>query len=55
MSARVIDAASVTVPLDGTALDAEGIVRDADLSVALRSSLEALALAVHPGASPRIV
>ena len=28
MSARVIVAASITVPLDGKALDADGIVRD---------------------------
>lgn len=46
MSARVIVAASVTVPLDGKALDADGIVRDAELSTALRSALEALALIV---------
>jgi NAD(P)H-dependent FMN reductase len=43
MSARVIVAASITIPLDGKALDADGIVRDAGLSAALGSSLEALA------------
>lgn len=55
MSGRVIDAASITVPLDGHALDADGIVRDAGLSAVLRSSLEALVLASHPGESSRIV
>jgi chromate reductase, NAD(P)H dehydrogenase (quinone) len=43
MSAIVIVEASITVPLDGTRLDANGIVRDAELSTALRSALEALA------------
>lgn len=47
MSARVIAAASITVPLDGKALDTGGIVRDADLSTTLRSALEALALASY--------
>jgi chromate reductase, NAD(P)H dehydrogenase (quinone) len=45
MSARVIVAASITIPLDGKALDADGIVRDPELSATLRSSLEALAVA----------
>jgi NAD(P)H-dependent FMN reductase len=49
MSARVIVAASIAVPLDGTALDADGIVRDAELSAVLRSSLEALVLASYQG------
>jgi chromate reductase, NAD(P)H dehydrogenase (quinone) len=49
MSARVIVAASITVSLDGKALDADGIVRDPELSAALRSSLEALALSIDPG------
>lgn len=44
MSARVIVAASITVPLDGRALEADGIVRDPEVSAALRSSLEALTL-----------
>jgi NAD(P)H-dependent FMN reductase len=42
MSAHVIVAASITVPLDGRALDAEGTVKDAELSAALRSGLDAL-------------
>lgn len=45
MAARVIAAASITVPLDGRGLDADGIIRDAELSTALRCSLETLALA----------
>jgi len=46
MSARVIAAASVTVPLDGRTLDADGIVRDAALSTALGSAIAALVVAV---------
>jgi NAD(P)H-dependent FMN reductase len=42
MSARVIVAASVTVPLDGRRLDSLGIVRDATLSAALRTAIAAL-------------
>ena len=49
MSARVIIAASVTIPLDGRALDADGIVRDAELSTTLRSALAALASATREG------
>ena len=49
MSARVIVAASMSVPLDGKALDSGGIVRDAELSAVLRSSLESLALACDQG------
>ncbi len=47
MSARVIVAASITIPLDGKALDAERIIRDAELSTALGSALEALARATR--------
>lgn len=47
MSARVIAAASITVPLDGTALDANGITRDAELSAALRCALDTLALSTE--------
>jgi chromate reductase, NAD(P)H dehydrogenase (quinone) len=43
MSAHVIVEASITVPLDGRRLDANGIVEDAELSTALRSAIEALA------------
>ena len=52
MSARVIVAASITVPLDGRALDAEGIAGDAELAAALRGALEALALAAPRHARP---
>ena len=43
MSAQVIVEASITIPLDGRRLDANGIVHDAELSTALRSAIEALA------------
>ena len=43
MSARVIPDASITVSLEGRALDANGIVADVARSNALRSALEALA------------
>ena len=46
MSARVILAASITIPLDGRALDADDIVADATLAASLKSALDALALAV---------
>jgi len=45
MSARVIVDASITIPLDGRGLDANGIVGDAELSTALRSAIEALVFA----------
>jgi chromate reductase, NAD(P)H dehydrogenase (quinone) len=45
MSARVIVAASIVVPLDGRTLDSTGIVGDATLSAALRSAVDALVLA----------
>jgi chromate reductase len=53
ISARVIVAASITVPLDGRALDATGIAEDATLSAALRSAIDALVLAA-PEARPSI-
>jgi NAD(P)H-dependent FMN reductase len=52
MSARVIPAASITVPLDGRALDGNRIALDSRLSAALTSALEALALAVREERSP---
>jgi NAD(P)H-dependent FMN reductase len=42
MSARVIDEASITVPLDGTGLDATGIVNDVRLSAMLSAAVVAL-------------
>jgi NAD(P)H-dependent FMN reductase len=45
MSARVIAAASIAIPLDGRALDAQGIAADARLSAALRSAIGALVFA----------
>ncbi len=46
MSASVIGTASVTLPLLGRNLDEAGILRDADLSTALRSALAAFASAI---------
>jgi chromate reductase len=47
MSAQVILDASITLSLDGRTLDANGIVGDAELSTALRSAIEALAIAAR--------
>jgi hypothetical protein len=42
MSGRVVPDASITIPLDGTSLDAAGIASDDRLSALLRSALDAL-------------
>ena len=42
MSGRLIDAASITIPLDGTGLDATGIVNDPSLSATLSAAIAAL-------------
>ena len=47
MAARVVPAASITVPLGGRALDANGIVEDDALSTILRSALESLTVAAR--------
>jgi chromate reductase, NAD(P)H dehydrogenase (quinone) len=44
MSAHVVPAASITLPLQGRSLDAYGIVDDRDLSAALRSAIASLAV-----------
>lgn len=46
MSARLIEPASITLPLLGRRLDAAGIVADAELGALLRRALEALAAAL---------
>jgi NAD(P)H-dependent FMN reductase len=43
MSARVIPEASLTIPLRGRILDADGIVADGELSTLLRSVIDAIA------------
>jgi len=43
MSARVILDASITIPVQGRSLDAEGIAADSALATLLRSSIEILA------------
>lgn len=49
MSAYVIRDASITVSLDGRAVDAQGIVDDAALSTELKIAIEALAAAARAG------
>jgi chromate reductase, NAD(P)H dehydrogenase (quinone) len=46
MTAHVVLDASVTIPLEGKALDANGIVNHPELSATLRSAIDALAAAV---------
>ena len=46
MSARLIQPASITLPLLGRGLDADGIVTDPDLSASLRAAVAALVDAV---------
>ena len=46
MSARLIEDASIMVPLLGRGLDADGIVADADLSATLAAALRAFADAI---------
>jgi chromate reductase len=47
MTAHVVLDASVTIPLDGKALDANGIVSHPELSAKLKSAIEALVAAAH--------
>lgn len=49
MSARLIEAASITVPLLGRQLDATGISEDVELSGAVRGALHALQSAILQG------
>jgi NAD(P)H-dependent FMN reductase len=51
MSALIVPAASITVPLQGRGLDADGIAADPALSAALSAAVDALASAArrHPG------
>jgi NAD(P)H-dependent FMN reductase len=46
MSARLVEGASITLPLLGRNLDADGIVADPELSAQLRRALEAFAAAI---------
>ena len=48
MSARVVEEASITVPLAGTTVNADGMVADVATSTALRSAVAALAGAAGP-------
>lgn len=47
MSARLVEEASITLPLLGRALDADGIVSDPDLSARLRTALADFAQAIR--------
>jgi NAD(P)H-dependent FMN reductase len=47
MSARVVPAASITLPLQGRMLDADGIVADAELSAALKWAVDTLVAAAR--------
>ena len=51
MSGRVIEDASITIPLEGSKSDAASIVQDAYLSGLLKASLVALAQAARVGAA----
>ena len=51
MSGRVIEDASLTIPLEGSRCDADSIAQDANLSGLLRASLVALAHAARVGAA----
>lgn len=46
MSARIIDEASVTIPIIGSGLNEEGIVRHPEIKAALLAALQSLATAV---------
>jgi NAD(P)H-dependent FMN reductase len=46
MSATVVDEACITLPIAGRRLDAEGIAADAELSSAIRATLDALTAAM---------
>lgn len=46
MSARLIEPASITLPMLGRALDAEGLIADPALAAALRQAIEHLAAAL---------
>jgi hypothetical protein len=48
MSAQVVRGASITVPLQGSGLDANGIAADPALSAALGAAVDALASAARP-------
>jgi len=51
MSARIVEAASIDLPLMGRGLDGAGVVADPQLSAALRQALVAFAEAIGQGAT----
>jgi chromate reductase len=46
MSARVVEEASIAVPIRGSGLDEDGIVSDLAIAAAIRESMQALRAAV---------
>jgi NAD(P)H-dependent FMN reductase len=48
MSARIVDAATITVPLLGKQADARAIAADAEISAKIRAALEAFVKAIKP-------
>ena len=51
MSARLVADATITVPLQGNAVDADGIAADAALATLLKRAIDALATAAHEASS----
>ena len=51
MSGRVIEEASITIPLDGSTCDADGTAQNAHWSGLLTASLAALARVARVGAA----
>lgn len=47
MSARLVEEASITLPMNGRSLDADGIASDPDLSARLRSALVGFVSAIR--------
>ena len=54
MSARLIEVASIELPLQGRGLDAAGIMADAGLSAALRAAMAAFADAIAQGVAATV-
>ena len=53
MSARIVEAASIDLPLMGRGLDGAGVAADPQLSAMLRQALEALGRGVDAGRGGR--
>jgi chromate reductase, NAD(P)H dehydrogenase (quinone) len=53
MSAKLVEAASITLPLLGRGLDADGIVADVELAAQLRAALDRFAEAIRGSADAK--